>query len=287
MYRERLNPRIDFAFKKIFGSEENKDLLKALLNAILPKEDQVKSLTLKNPYTLKSRDTDKSSILDIRAVGKDGVQFNIEMQVADELGYEKRALYLWSEVYKEQLKAGESYKQLKRTISIHILNFTLMKEENYHNHYAILNKKSKKEAFTDLQLHTIELNKFESAHGYTHVRTSLDRWSTFLTRADELANGPLPKALQKDKAIVRALQVLQTTVLTDEEYQTYRNHIAWLRMEQSAIEAAEAKAEAKGKAETEAAMVIKMNHAGMPARDIVRITGFLEAKIQQILADRG
>ena len=40
-----LNPRVDFAFKKLFGTESNKDLLMGLLNAILLPEDQLSDLT--------------------------------------------------------------------------------------------------------------------------------------------------------------------------------------------------------------------------------------------------
>ena len=61
----RLNPRIDIAFKKIFGVEENKDLLMSLINAIVGPNDQVFDLTLMNPYNLQSFRTDKLSIMDI------------------------------------------------------------------------------------------------------------------------------------------------------------------------------------------------------------------------------
>ena len=102
-----LNPRVDFAFKKLFGTESNKDLLMGLLNAILLEEDQLSDLTLKNPYTTKNGVTDKLSIFDIRAVDMNGRQFSIEMQISSELGYEKRALYLWSKLYSEQLMDGK------------------------------------------------------------------------------------------------------------------------------------------------------------------------------------
>ena len=64
----RINPRVDFAFKKLFGSEENKDILLPFLNAILPPQDQIVALELKNPYNLKDYPTDKMSILDILTI---------------------------------------------------------------------------------------------------------------------------------------------------------------------------------------------------------------------------
>ena len=46
---KKINPRVDIAFKKIFGVEENKDLLISLINSIVGAEDQVVEVTLLNP----------------------------------------------------------------------------------------------------------------------------------------------------------------------------------------------------------------------------------------------
>jgi hypothetical protein len=66
-----INPRIDLVFKKIFGVEENKDLLIALINSIVSEEDQVADIVLLNPYSVQNFITEKSSILDIKAKGVD------------------------------------------------------------------------------------------------------------------------------------------------------------------------------------------------------------------------
>lgn len=49
-----INPRVDIAFKKIFGIKENKDLLISLINSIVGKADQVTDVTLLNPYNPKT-----------------------------------------------------------------------------------------------------------------------------------------------------------------------------------------------------------------------------------------
>jgi predicted transposase/invertase (TIGR01784 family) len=64
-----ISTRVDIAFKKIFGVEENKDLLISLINSIVGQADQVSDLTLLNPYNPKNFKQDKLSILDIKAVG--------------------------------------------------------------------------------------------------------------------------------------------------------------------------------------------------------------------------
>lgn len=78
---ERISPRVDIAFKKIFGVEENKDLLISLINSIVSTQDQITDVTLLNPYNAKSFKTDKLSILDVKAKGADGKRFNIEIQI--------------------------------------------------------------------------------------------------------------------------------------------------------------------------------------------------------------
>ena len=50
MNPQRVTPKVDLAFKKIFGVEENKDLLISLINSIVSEKDQVADLTLLNPY---------------------------------------------------------------------------------------------------------------------------------------------------------------------------------------------------------------------------------------------
>src|SRR5262245_41869169 len=108
----KISPRVDIAFKKIFGVEENKDLLISLINSIVSEEDQVSEVTLLNPYNPKNFRSDKLSVLDIKAKGKNGKLFNIEIQVSDEGDYDKRALFYWAKLYTEQLQNGQDYSQL-------------------------------------------------------------------------------------------------------------------------------------------------------------------------------
>ena len=99
----KITPRVDLAFKKVFGVEENKDLTLSLINAILAPEEQVRDITLLNPYNPQNFANEKLSILDIKAQAADGKRINIEIQVSDQADYDKRALYYWAKLYTEQL----------------------------------------------------------------------------------------------------------------------------------------------------------------------------------------
>ena len=148
----RISPKVDIAFKKIFGVEENKDLLISLINSIVSKEDQVSDVILLNPYNPQNFTRDKLSILDIKAQGLDGKRFNIEIQISDEADYDKRALYYWAKLYTEQLKSSQGYDKLCKAIGIHILNFISIPEvDKYHNIFHITEKESGEAYFKDLE----------------------------------------------------------------------------------------------------------------------------------------
>ena len=224
---ERISPRVDIAFKKIFGVEENKDLLISLVNSIVSENDRVVEVTLLNPYNPKNFRQDKLSILDIKAKGETGKRYNIEIQISDEADYDKRALFYWAKLYTEQLKVAEDYSTLSKAIGIHILNFTSIPEvEKYHNVFHITEKESGLLYFKDLELHTIELKKFsrdsnaELSDVVAMVKNSLDRWSAFLTRNDLLNKDNLPLELD-DPALKKALEVLEVMNFGPEEREAY------------------------------------------------------------------
>ena len=239
-----LNPRVDFAFKKLFGNEENKDLLIDFINAIVSKEDQIVDLMLLNPYNHKDYPADKLSILDIKATDEHGRQYNIEMQLTDQVYYNQRVLYYWSKLYTSQLQQGDQFPDLKKTISINILNFNYFDQEaDYHNIFKILNVKSYRGYFEDLELHFIELEKFDK--DIQHLKTALDRWANFLKRAHKYTREDLPAAMQGEPSIAKAFHVLETLYLTKDERDVYEARLKWLRDEEAAL----IKAHLDGKAE--------------------------------------
>lgn len=239
-----ITPRIDLAFKKIFGVEENKDLLISLVNSIVSENDQVADLTLLNPYNLQNFRDDKLSILDIKAQGRDGKLFNIEIQITDEANYDKRALYYWARVYSNQLLESQRYRDLKKVIGIHILNFLSIPHlPDYHNVFEIVDQKLKKRLFNDFEMHTIELPKFQGADEtstaqlISKIKSALDLWVSFLTKQNLLpieGLAELPKSL-KAVPIQKALHALDVLNFSAEERDLYEDRFRFLLMEEDAL----------------------------------------------------
>ena len=292
-----ISPRVDIAFKKIFGVEENKDLLISLINSIVSQEDQVSEITLLNPYNPKNFKQDKLSILDIKAKNKSGKRFNIEIQISDEADYDKRALYYWAKLYTEQLKVAEDYSSLSKAIGIHILNFTSIPDAaKYHNIFHITEKESGLKYFKDLELHTIELKKFsddnkeELSELIAKIKRPLDIWVAFLTRYDLLKGDNLPASLDSHD-LKKAINVLEVMNFTDEERDAYEDHLKWLRIEANTLKKAEARGRAEGIVEGKAEgkeeaineVVVNLYLAGQAVELISKVTKISVQKTQEII----
>jgi predicted transposase/invertase (TIGR01784 family) len=280
----RINPKVDFAFKKLFGSEENKDLLISFINSILPEDKQIKSVELKNPYNIANYKKGKMTILDIKAVDDKGTWFDIEMQIAEQGYYDKRALYYWSKVYTDQIESGEYFETLRKTISINILDFNYLDEKDFHNSYGIYNRKSDKELSDIFDMHFIELEKFDK--DYKDIKTSLDRWTAFLNKAYEIDKDNIPPELAVDKEVRKAIETLDIMYLNKEERELYENDLKLLRVQKSEIKAAERKGLEKGleKGIEEGLKKTARNliTKGLDVSFIIEITGLAENDILRL-----
>jgi len=240
----RINPRVDFAFKKLFGSEENKDLLIDFINSVVSEADKVKDIEIKNPYNAQNFKNDKLSILDIKAQDSSGKWFNIEMQIIDQEYFDRRALYYWAKVYTGQLVSGINYDNLKKTICINILNFNCIEEKDYHNIYKLKNIKTNKEYLDHAEIHFIELEKYDE-----DMNSMLDRWVNFLKKAEMYSKNKLPKELEEIPTIKKALEVLDGMSFNEEERESYEARLKWLRDEEMALKTAEKRGEQRGREE--------------------------------------
>ena len=283
----RLNPRVDFVFKKLFGTEENKDLLMDLINAFVSEQDQVREITIRNPYNEKEFLSDKLSVLDIKAQDVNGTWFNVEMQVIDQDYYDKRALYYWSRLYVGQLSSGVNYDRLEKTIGINILNFDCLDQEtDYHNVYKLLNTRSGNELAGQLEIHFVELEKYGE-----NISNVMDRWVNFLKKAGEYTSVTMPSELKEIPTILKALDALDNMSLSEKEREKFEARLKWLRDEKAALISAERRGREKGREEgmekgmekRNEEVVISSFKQNIPIETIAGITQLSVDKIENIL----
>src|SRR5947209_6137756 len=162
--KPEIDPKVDFAFKKVFGSEANVPILASLLNAVLqpPADRLLVELEIRNPFNDKDALDDKLSILDIKARDERGQQYNIEMQMVASGVYRHRVLYYWAVLHSEQLYQGDDYAKLQPTISISFVNDLLFpRVPDHHLEFQLRSVQHPGLVFSTHQsIHVIELPKF-------------------------------------------------------------------------------------------------------------------------------
>ena len=110
---ENFTARNDYAFKKIFGSEENKDILIEFLSlATGIEKSDFNDIRIENNELQPQFYQDKAGRLDIKVILKDGKKIDIEMQNIYFSYYPKRSILYWCELFIESFKKGEAYSNL-------------------------------------------------------------------------------------------------------------------------------------------------------------------------------
>ncbi|MGL4992481.1 MAG: Rpn family recombination-promoting nuclease/putative transposase [Sarcina sp.] len=177
LFKGLLDPKMDFIFKNIFGTEKNSKILISFLNAVLDTKFPIMSVEVKNTDIEKSFIEDKFSRLDVKAVTNNNEIINIEIQLKNEYNMIKRSLYYWSKLYEEQLGEGDDYSELKRTICINILNFKYLKNDRFHNGYRLKEITTNEELTNVQEIHFIEIPKLKDD---SDEKSMLAAWIEFL-----------------------------------------------------------------------------------------------------------
>jgi predicted transposase/invertase (TIGR01784 family) len=240
-----LDPKVDFVFKKIFGSEENKDVLLSFLNDTLKKTEQqpLTHIILVNPYLDTTMVKDKLSILDVRARTADGKQINLEIQLFNKYDIQKRTLFYWSKMYSGQLKEGQPYADLKKTITINILNFRVIPNDRYHSIFHLREDHTRHILTDDIEIHFLELPKLVS---FYKSSDHLVRWLSFLKGVDKSKWEELSMDKPELKKAMAALEYLSQD---EEARMLYEMRMKALMDERSALDKAEKLGAEKGKIE--------------------------------------
>ena len=176
-----LDPKLDYVFKKIFGTEEGKPQLISLLNALLKGQPYIQSLTLNNPEIDKILEDDKSSRLDIKATSDDGTLFDIEIQCKKSGEIPARAVHYMANLFPQAIHAGDKYSKAK-VISIWILGENVTKRQNAINNAYMTFDKDDKDPFERLtdsaRIIFVELEKFNPKNA--DMQDLLTGWLSFL-----------------------------------------------------------------------------------------------------------
>jgi predicted transposase/invertase (TIGR01784 family) len=235
-----INPKTDFAFKKIFGSKKSKDILLSFLNAILYQGNEtIVDLQILDPYQAPRIKGIKDSFLDVKATLQDQSIVIIEMQVLNVLGFEKRVLYNAAKAYSMQLNVGEDYTLLNPVIALTITDFEMFPDSaKIISSYALREKEEMTSYNDDIELVFVELPKFKKS--LETLETLGDKWMYFLRYANQLQF--VPESMEKEPAISHAFQVAKQSRLSRKELEVLEKREMFIHDNRNSILLAEKQA---------------------------------------------
>ena len=248
-----ISPQIDFAFKRIFGNEQHKEVLISFLNSVLglSGERQVVEVELANPYQVPRLEQFKETILDIKATCQSGREFIVEMQVEQQHSFHKRALYYSSKAYVEQLTRGEDYPKLKSVYFIGVLNFKTMSNSGYLSRHVILDTVSHEQYFQDFEFCLIELPKF--AKHESELSSIVDKWIFFLKYLGSKGgeDKDFANIFADEPPLLQALEIARYHSLSRDELSVYEYQEKRRRIEAENARTQRSEGRAEGLAEGE------------------------------------
>ncbi|MCC6557982.1 MAG: Rpn family recombination-promoting nuclease/putative transposase [Polyangiaceae bacterium] len=262
------DPKTDFVFKRIFGSEARKPLLIALLNHLLELTGERRILDVQHLSGDQHVDVAelKLSIVDVKCTDATGRRFVVEMQVLKVEGFEKRVVYNASKAYVMQLRNAEEYPALCDVVGVTICNFNLWPERGEHGRYKVpmlsrwrmQEQHSGERGMSQVQYAFLELPKYA---GGDAPETLIDKWAYFFREAKNL--NVVPPALSEGP-FRDALEVARTATFSPEEWEAYER----AKMAEQDARGALAVAHQEGKLEGKQEMLLRLlTRAGIALTD--------------------
>lgn len=238
-----LDVRTDFAFKRVFGSEQSKGILIDFLNAIIDFGDErITDLAIVDPYQVPPLKGMKDSYVDVKAVLSNRARVIIEMQVLNVEGFEKRVLYNAAKLYSSQLRRSQQYAGLEPVIALTITDFEMFKDFDKVISYWNLREKEQLVQYSDeIELIFVELPKFKKNED--ELDSVTDKWIYFIKNAGSLDF--IPKTFT-ELPLLEAFDLANTAALSEEELEVQFKRRDFIMLQQGALMKAEKDGLAKG-----------------------------------------
>lgn len=244
LHERYINPYTDFAFKLLFGTELNKELLISFLNALLHGEEHIKEITYLNSEHLGTQERDRRGVFDIYCKNEQGEKFLVEMQKGEQAFFKDRSIYYATFPIREQaIKGSEWNYQLKAVYTVAILNFVFDdKDDDYfHHEVKLVDMRTKKVFYDKLTFIYLEMPKFNKTE--YELETMFDKWMFVLRNLSRLMERPV--ALQ-ERVFERLFKAAEIANFDRKELIEYEDSLKNYRDWYSVVSTAEQKGIQKG-----------------------------------------
>ena len=278
-----INPLTDFGFKKLFGTEPNKDLLIDFLNQILPEKHNISELQYSRNEQFGQNDLDRKAIFDLYCVGKNGERFIVEVQKAKQNYFKDRSIYYASFPIQEQAKKGQWDYKLEPVYTVGILDFIFDEHKNDKNLLHIIELKDQNcNVFYDkLKFIYIELPKFTKSED--ELNNQFDKWLYVFKHLSELQKRP--QKLQ-DRIFEKLFEAAEIAKFTADERDAYEESLKYYRDIKNVVDTSRQEGIIEGIEQGTKSKSIEiakqMKKDGLSIKKIILYTGLSQQEIEKI-----
>ena len=272
----------DFGFKRIFGTDPNKELLINFLNSLFDGEEVIKDVKYLNSENVGDVYTERKAIFDVYCENENGEKFIVEMQNAYQTYFKDRSLFYSTFPIREQAPKGSDWNFcLKKVYVVALLNYKMSDEafdssDTIHT-IALMDTKTNKVFNTKLMFKYVEVGRFDKTD---EELTSLsDKWMYVLKNLSRLNNRP---AALREKIFSKLFAAASVASFTPTELREYEDSLKAYRDIKNSLDTAKEEGREEGREQRNIEIAKKMLAAGMHIDIIINMTDLSKDEIEKL-----
>jgi len=277
-----ISPFTDFGFKKLFGSEPNKDLLLDFLNELLRNDiGEIIDLSYLSLEQLAPLSGARKAIYDIYCENERGEKFIVELQKAKQNYFKDRSIYYSTFPIQQQAQKGDWDFKLQAVYTIGILDFMFADDKDnddvFHHEVKLFDTKTEQVFYDKLTYIYLEMPKFRKTEA--ELESHFDKWLYVLKNLGDLSQRP---AKLQERVFQKLFQQAEIAAYSEEEYSEYEQSLKHYRDLKNSIDTAFA----DGKLEGEAIGLMKGEAIGLSKGEAIGELKGMASSLFQLLESR-
>ncbi len=297
-----INPFTDYGFKKLFGDENNTDILIDFLNAILQgKVSPIEKIYFLDKEQLGSNLKRNTYIFDLHCESSSGERFVVEMQKNRQPSYIARsAVYGSHELIAQSNRSEERY-NFKKVFIISILDFCPIEWQRYENKYRF-DFTLKDDEFPEIEYDGIRYVYFVLDHfrkSLEELENNYERWLYLLQQMPKIEKGESEPEGYVSQVFSKFLSKAELANMDDYEQEVYSSSLlhytdvkeqikgGFQEGKEEGIEEGLSEGIAKGLAEGEARKSLHIAKAllseGLDMATVEKVTGVSQKELSQFV----
>ena len=272
----------DFGFKRIFGTDPNKELLINFLNSLFDGEEVIKDVKYLNSENVGDVYTERKAIFDVYCENEKGEKFIVEMQNAYQTYFKDRSLFYSTFPIREQAPKGSDWNFcLKKVYVVALLNYRMSDEafdssDTIHT-IALMDTKTNKVFNAKLMFKYVEVGRFDKTDD--ELISLSDKWMFVLKNLSRLDNRP---SSLREKIFTKLFDAAAIARFTPMELREYEDSLKAYRDIKNSLDTAKEEGREEGRAEGIAIVVKNMHAKGMDIDVIASITGLNKDEVESL-----